>query len=87
MQIGAMNHPARQPLEEIAWIGSNGFDFVDFMVEPPAADPDRIDAAAVRAHAARTRPGCMSLTGNRLRHEPIAATAGFRRCESGVAEK
>jgi sugar phosphate isomerase/epimerase len=49
MQIGAMNHPAHDPVAEIDWIGDVGFDFVDFTLEPPAADPDRIDVAAVRA--------------------------------------
>jgi sugar phosphate isomerase/epimerase len=49
MQIGAMNHPARNPLEEIEWIGKNGFDFVDFTLEPPAADPSQIDPKTVRA--------------------------------------
>jgi hypothetical protein len=49
MQIGAMNHPARNPLEEIAWIGQAGFDFVDFTLEPPAADPEQIDPRAIRA--------------------------------------
>src|SRR5260370_42083308 len=43
MKIGAMNHPARNPLEEIEWIGKDGFDFVDFPLEPTAADPDKID--------------------------------------------
>jgi len=49
MKIGAMNHPARKPLEEIDWFGRHGFDFVDFTLEPPAADPDQIDPGAVRA--------------------------------------
>jgi sugar phosphate isomerase/epimerase len=49
MKIGAMNHPARNPLEEIDWFGQHGFDFVDFTLEPPAADPDVIDPRAVRA--------------------------------------
>jgi hypothetical protein len=49
MKIGAMNHPARNPLEEIDWFGRHGFDFVDFTLEPPAADPDQIDPAAIRA--------------------------------------
>jgi hypothetical protein len=30
MQIGAMNHPAHNPLDEIDWFGQHGFDFVDF---------------------------------------------------------
>ena len=34
MKIGAMNHPARNPLAEIDWFGRQGFDFVDFTLEP-----------------------------------------------------
>jgi sugar phosphate isomerase/epimerase len=48
MKIGAMNHPTRNPLEEIEAIGKNGFDFVDFTLEPPAADPSQIDPNAIR---------------------------------------
>lgn len=49
MLIGAMNHPIRDPVTEIDWIGGHGFDFVDFTLEPPAADPDQIDVIAVHA--------------------------------------
>jgi len=38
MIIGAMNHPGRDPVEEIHWIGAHGFDFVDLTLEPPGAD-------------------------------------------------
>jgi sugar phosphate isomerase/epimerase len=48
MKIGGMNHPARDPLEEIEWFGRHGFDFVDLTLEPPAADPARIKPEAVR---------------------------------------
>jgi hypothetical protein len=48
MKIGAMNYPARNPLQEIEWFGEHGFDFVDFTLEPSAADPDQIDTVAVR---------------------------------------
>src|SRR6516225_1761628 len=48
MQVGAMNHPARDPLEEIDWFGRHGFDFIDFTLEPPAADPGQIDPKAIR---------------------------------------
>ena len=44
-----MNHPARDPVAEIDGIGERGFDSVDSTLEPPAADPGRIDVAAVRA--------------------------------------
>lgn len=49
MLIGTMNHPARDVLEEIAWIGSMDFDFVDLTLEPPLAAARRVDAHAVRA--------------------------------------
>jgi sugar phosphate isomerase/epimerase len=48
LQIGAMNHPARDPIAEVDWIGRHGFDFVDLTLEPPAADPALIDPAALR---------------------------------------
>jgi sugar phosphate isomerase/epimerase len=62
MQIGAMNHPARNPLEEIDWFGLHGFDFVDFTLEPPAADPDDIDPKAVRAALERHGLGVVAHT-------------------------
>ena len=49
MLIGVMNHPARDPVDEIDWIGRNAFDFVDFTLEPPAADPEQIDLDTIRA--------------------------------------
>jgi sugar phosphate isomerase/epimerase len=48
MLIGAMNHPARDVLKEIAWIASLGFDFIDLTLEPPAAEARRLDLSAVR---------------------------------------
>ena len=62
MKIGAMNHPARNPLEEIDWFGRHGFDFVDFTLEPPAADPDQIDTAGVRAALDRHGLGVVAHT-------------------------
>jgi sugar phosphate isomerase/epimerase len=62
MNIGVMNNPVRNPLEEIDWIGRHGFDFVDFTLEPPAADPDQIDAAAIRAARDRHRLGVVAHT-------------------------
>jgi hypothetical protein len=56
MKIGAMNHPARGPLEEIDWFGRQRFDLLDFMLEPPAADPDQIDPQAIRAALDRSTP-------------------------------
>jgi sugar phosphate isomerase/epimerase len=62
MQVGAMNHPARDPVAEINWIGTNGFDFVDFTLEPPAADPDQIDSDAIRAALDRHGLGVVAHT-------------------------
>lgn len=62
MQIGAMNHPACNPLAEIEWIGTNGFDFVDFTLEPPAADPAQIDPKAIRAALDRHGLGVVAHT-------------------------
>ncbi len=53
MRIGAMNHPARNPLDEIEWFGQNDFDFVDLTLEPPAADPADLDYGGIRAALAR----------------------------------
>ena len=90
MKIGAMNHPARDPIAEIEWIGQHGFDFVDFTLEPPAADPDRIDPDAVRsaldrlglgvvAHSAWFLPLASPFAGIRR-----ACLEEFRRCLRGA---
>jgi sugar phosphate isomerase/epimerase len=43
MKIGAMNNPRENVLEWIEWAGSNGFDFIDLTIEPPAVAPEQID--------------------------------------------
>ncbi len=71
-----MNHPARKPLEEIEWIGKHGFDFVDFTLEPPAANPDQIDPRAVRFSLDRYGLGVVAHTAYYL---PFATPfAGIR---------
>jgi sugar phosphate isomerase/epimerase len=47
MQIGAMNHPARDPLAEIAWMAELGLEFVDLTLEPPAVAPWQTDFKAI----------------------------------------
>jgi sugar phosphate isomerase/epimerase len=44
-----MNHPGRDLLKEITWIGSMGFDFIDLTLEPPLASARRIDLPAVQS--------------------------------------
>ncbi len=43
MKIGFPNHPQRNILKEIEWIGKNGFDFVDLFLEEDKAVPEKID--------------------------------------------
>jgi len=70
MQIGVMNHPARDCIEEIDWIGQHGFDFVDFTLEPPAADPNDIDVDTVRSALDRHNLGVVAHTAYYL---PLAS--------------
>ena len=44
-----MNHPAKDLVSEIKWIGAMGFDFVDLTLEPPRADAHSINVHAVRS--------------------------------------
>src|SRR5947207_14393543 len=76
MKIGAMNHPARNPLEEIDWFGRHGFDFVDFTLEPPAADPGQIDPKAIRAALDRHGLGVVARTA---RFIPLGSPFGSSR--------
>jgi sugar phosphate isomerase/epimerase len=48
MLIGAMNHPAHDVVEEIAWMAELGLDFIDLTLEPPTAASWRVNAAAIR---------------------------------------
>ncbi len=49
MLIGAMNHPARPILGELAWMAEMRLDFIDLTLEPPAAASWQVEPAAVRA--------------------------------------
>ena len=48
MKVGCPNHPRRDLLEEIRWIGVNGFDFVDLFVEPDRALPEKVDPGTLK---------------------------------------
>ena len=86
MIIGAMNHPQRDILEEIQWMGDLGLDFVDLTLEPPGAsswnaDPDKIRAALDRygldvvGHTAYYLP-----MGSPFEEVRAAAVTEFKRC-------
>ncbi len=48
MKIGYPNHPRKDLLEEIEWIGKNGFDFVDLFLEEDLAAPHMVDIKATK---------------------------------------
>jgi sugar phosphate isomerase/epimerase len=70
MLIGAMNHPARDPLEELAWMADHGRGYIDLTIEPPAAAADRIDVAAFAK--ALSKHG-MGVVGHTAFYAPIAS--------------
>jgi sugar phosphate isomerase/epimerase len=48
MKIGAMNNPNANVYKELEWIGKNGFDYIDFTIEPTATMPEQLDVAKVK---------------------------------------
>jgi sugar phosphate isomerase/epimerase len=48
MQIGAMNHPGHDVVEEITWMVALELDFIDLTLEPPAAASWRVNAKDIR---------------------------------------
>ena len=86
MQIGAMNHPGRDVLQEIEWIAGMGLGFIDLTLEPPEAASWRVDPAAIRRALERTNLGVVGHTAfylplasgiEEIRH---AALVELRRC-------
>lgn len=62
MQIGMMNHPARDPLREISWAAEHGFAFIDLTLEYPGAGADCVDSTAIRAAVDAARLGVVGHT-------------------------
>lgn len=85
MRIGAMNNPSLDPLAEIEWIGSHGFDYVDLAIEGPAADVGQLDPPAVRATLDRLGLGVLGHSayfipiGSPYHSVRLAALEEFRR--------
>ena len=91
MQIGAMNHPARDPLEEIGWMAEMGLEFIDLTLEPPAVAPWRVDFAAIRR---ALEAASLDVVGHTAYYLPIghpfeevrrAATAALASCQEAFA--
>ena len=48
MKIGFPTYPRNSMVDEIYWIGKNGFDFADLFFEADKAEAHQIDPAGVR---------------------------------------
>lgn len=92
MIIGAMNHPAEDPLSEIRWMADMGLEFIDLTIEPPAAASWRIDPRAVREAVERYK---MKIVGHTAYYLPlgssfevirVAAVEEFKRCIDRFSE-
>jgi sugar phosphate isomerase/epimerase len=70
MLIGAMNHPASDPLAEIEWIASMNLEFVDLTLEPPATASWNVDPVALRD---ALRKHGLSAVGHTAYYLPIAS--------------
>lgn len=70
MKIGCPNHPRRDLLDEIQWIGLNGFDFVDLFLEPDRALPGEVDLGALRT---RIRDHGLSVVGHTAWYLPLGS--------------
>jgi sugar phosphate isomerase/epimerase len=80
--IGAMNHPGRDPLAEMAWMADLGLDFVDLTLEPPAAASWRVDPDRLRAGLERHR---LAAVGHTAYYLPLASP--FEELRRGAVEE
>lgn len=62
MQIGMMNFPAADIFDEIRWASLNGFDFLDFTVEPPLAYTDKLDCGKISSALKKSKLGIVGHT-------------------------
>src|SRR3954453_1000349 len=92
MQIGAMNHPGHDVLQQIEWVADMGFGFIDLTLEPPMAASWKVDRTAIRNALQKHRLGVVGHTAFYL---PIAsgieeirraALEELRRCVGVFAE-
>lgn len=77
MQIGAMNHPDRDPIDEIEMFASMGLEFIDFTMEPPCAPSWRIDPNEVRA---ALQDNGLGVVGHTAFYLPFASAFDVLRC-------
>ncbi len=92
MLIGAMNHPERNVMDEIAWMADLGMEFIDLTLEPPGAPSWTVDTRSIRAALNSHR---MKVVGHTAWYLPMAsaipeireaAVAELKRCLEKFAE-
>ena len=77
MQVGAMNHPARDPIDEIQNFSAMELDFIDLTIEPPCAASWRVDPKEIK----RVLDGeGMGVIGHTAFYLPIASAFDSLRC-------
>ena len=82
MKIGYPNHPRKDLIEEIEWIGRNGFDFVDLFLEEDLAVPEKIDSDMIKKLLEKYR---LDVVGHTAWYLPAGSPVkAFR--ESAVSE-
>jgi len=69
MKVGAMNHPAQDPVQEIREFAALGMDFIDLTLEPPGAGWWQCDADAIKRVLAETG---MDAVGHTAYYLPLA---------------
>lgn len=85
MKIGYPNHPRKNILEEIEWIGNNGFDFVDLFLEADEAVPEKIDIESVRKLLRKYK---LDVVGHTAWYLPIGSPArSFRELAVSEAQR
>ena len=77
MQIGTMNHPAHDVLQEIEWMAEMGLEFLDLTLEPPRAASWRVNPHDIRA--ALEKHG-MQVVGHTAFYLPMSSAFEEIRC-------
>jgi sugar phosphate isomerase/epimerase len=80
--IGAMNHPERNVLDEIAWMAATGMEFIDLTLEPPGTPSWNLDTGALRR---ALESSGMGVVGHTAWYLPMASAIPEIRC-GAVAE-
>ena len=70
MKIGCPNHPRQDLLDEVRWIGTHGFDFLDLFIEPDKALPEIVDVTLLKQTLQEYR---LSLIGHSAWYLPFGS--------------